>query len=245
MGLLADLRILYHLALHPVRGTTHAQRLDNFYRGQAEGYDAFRERLLHGRDELWAALPAPDGGVWLDLGGGTGANAKRLGARLNTLSRFYIVDLAPSLLAVARRRIARHGWSHVEAVEADATSFVPTEGAADIVTFSYSLTMIPDWFAALDHAWRVLRPGGHIGVVDFYVSRKYPPAGMARHGWLTRQFWPAWFSRDNVFPSPDHLPYLQRRFEQVKLVEQRARIPYLPLARVPYYWFIGRKPLPT
>jgi S-adenosylmethionine-diacylgycerolhomoserine-N-methlytransferase len=64
---------------------------------------------------------------------------------------------------------------------------------------------------------------------------------MARHGWLTRHFWPAWFSRDNVFPSPDHLPYLQRRFEPVSLVENRAAVPYLPLARVPYYLFIGRK----
>ena len=34
--------------------------------------------------------------------------------------------------------------------------------------------MIPDWFAAVDHAWRLLRPGGTIGVVDFYVGRKHP-----------------------------------------------------------------------
>ncbi|MCX7717154.1 MAG: class I SAM-dependent methyltransferase [Candidatus Sumerlaeaceae bacterium] len=243
MGLISDLRILYHLALHPIRGATHAERLDNFYRGQAEGYDTFRERLLRGRDELWAALPVPAGGVWLDLGGGTGANAERLGERIGALRKFYIVDLAPSLLAIARRRIAQRGWTHVEAVEADATEFVPAEGAADVVTFSYSLTMIPDWFAAVDHAWRVLRPGGHIGVVDFYVSRKHPAApGMARHGWLTRHFWPAWFGGDNVFPSPDHLPYLLRRFEPVSLLENRAAVPYLPLARVPYYLFIGLKP---
>ena len=55
----------------------------------------------------------------------------------------------------------------------------------DVVTFSYSLTMIPDWFLAVDHAWRLLRPGGTIGVVDFYVSRKHPDPGWRRHPWST------------------------------------------------------------
>jgi len=32
----------------------------------------------------------------------------------------------------------------------------------DVVTFSYSLSMMPDWLAALDNAKRILRPGGQI-----------------------------------------------------------------------------------
>jgi S-adenosylmethionine-diacylgycerolhomoserine-N-methlytransferase len=64
---------------------------------------------------------------------------------------------------------------------------------------------------------------------------------MARHGWSTRTFWPIWFSSDNVFPNPDHLPYLQRRFETVLLQEKKAKVPYMPLMRTPYYQFIGKK----
>ena len=66
------------------KGKTHAERLDNFYSGQAKGYDDFRKRLLKGREELWAALAnpevgggVPEGGVWVDFGGGTGANLER------------------------------------------------------------------------------------------------------------------------------------------------------------------------
>jgi S-adenosylmethionine-diacylgycerolhomoserine-N-methlytransferase len=103
--------------------------------------------------------------------------------------------------------------------------------------------MIPDWYAAVANAEAMLRPGGIIGVVDFYVSRKYPGDGMSRHGWPTRTFWPAWFSIDNVFLSPDHVPLLQQRFETVALSEDRSRIPYLPFGRVPYYVFLGRKPI--
>jgi S-adenosylmethionine-diacylgycerolhomoserine-N-methlytransferase len=101
--------------------------------------------------------------------------------------------------------------------------------------------MIPDWFAAIENALSILKPGGTIGVVDFYVSRKYASAGLTRHGWFTRTFWPTWFAMDNVYPSPDHVPFLHRHFDAIHFEEHRAKVPYLPLIRVPYYLFVGRK----
>jgi S-adenosylmethionine-diacylgycerolhomoserine-N-methlytransferase len=164
-----------------------------------------------------------------------------LADRIDRLKKVYVVDLAPSLLEVCSRRVRDRGWTHIEAIEADATLFRSAIGAADIVTFSYSLTMIPDWFAALENAKLLLKPGGQIGVVDFYVSRKFPRDGLARHGWFTRQFWPMWFASDNVFPSPDHVPFLHRHFEPVHFSEHRSKVPYLPFVRTPYYIFVGRK----
>jgi S-adenosylmethionine-diacylgycerolhomoserine-N-methlytransferase len=242
MTLGSDLKTLYHLALRPVRGRTHAQRMEDFYRGQAEHYDRFRERLLPGRETLFQSIPLPDGGVWVDLGGGTGANLRWLGDRMKSLRKVYVVDLSPSLLEVARARAAACGWRNVEAVCGDATTFQPAEANIDVVTFSYALTMIPDWYAALANAETMLRPAGMIGVADFYVSRKYPGDGLARHGWPTRAFWPVWFGLDNVFLSPDHVPFLQQRFETAALGEDRCKIPYIPFGTVPYYVFLGRKP---
>ena len=105
MKLLADLKILYHMVFKPVRGKDHASRLESFYSGQAENYDDFRRRLLHGREMLWQALEAPADGTWLDMGGGTGSNLELWGNRLATLKKAYLVDLSPSLLEVARKRI--------------------------------------------------------------------------------------------------------------------------------------------
>ncbi len=241
MSVVADLRILWQLLLTPIRGATHSERLESFYRGQAAGYDDFRARLLPGREQMFGALPVPAGGRWIDFGGGTGSNLEHLGDRLPQLSELFLVDLSPSLLDVARRRVAEHGWSNVRICQADATSFEPPGGSVDVVTFSYSLTMIPDWFAALEQAWRLLKPGGWIGVVDFYVSRKHTSESLAQHGWLTRTFWPAWFATDNVFLSADHLPMLQSRFAAERLIESRSSVPYLPLGDVPYYSFIGHK----
>ena len=239
MSFLADLKVLYHLTLSPIRGATHAERLESFYHGQADAYDSFRARLLHGRKELFEALPAPEGGVWIYMGGGTGSNLEYLGERLKRLQTLYLVDLSPSLLAMARQRAAARGWSNIELVEADVTKFEPPQ-PVDVITFSYSLTMIPDWFAAVDQARRLLRPGGVIGVVDFYVARKHPRATHVRHSRLTRAFWPLWFAQDNVFLNPDHVPYLHERFSVETFDEQRGRVPWLPF-RVPYYRFIGRR----
>ncbi len=240
MSIVSELKVLYHMALTPIRGSSHADRLDSLYRGQARGYDGFREHLLLGRKELFAQLPVEDGAVWADMGGGTGKNIERIGPDLARLGKVYIVDICPSLLALARERAAAHRWANVEVLERDVTDFTPAEGQVDVVTFSYSLTMIPDWFAAIDRARAILKPGGLIGVTDFYVSRKYPAQGHRRHSWLTRTLWPAWFPMDNVFPSPDHVPYLFDRFTPVHFSEHRARLRYLPVARAPYYRFIGR-----
>lgn len=243
MAVVNDLKTLWHLVARRARGTTHQERLENFYSGQANGYDDFRRRMLHSRQEMIQSIPVPVGGIWVDLGAGTGENAEHIGPNLSQISTMYLVDLSTSLLKQAGDRVAARGWTNVVPVCHDATTFIPQEGQADVVTFSYSLTMIPDWFRAIDHAWTLLKPGGTLGVVDFFVSRKHPDLNRTKHPWSTRTFWPTWFGSDNVFLSPDHLPYLQNKFETIRLEERMGKIPYLPLIRAPHYLFIGQKPL--
>ncbi len=227
--------------MSPIRGATHEERLESFYRGQAGGYDAFRRRLLHGRRELIDAMPIPQGGVWCDMGAGTGENVEYAEHRLSELNRVCLVDLCPALLQRARERVAAKQWTNVEVVQADAETFQPSDAEVDAVTFSYSLSMIPDWIAALENAWQMLRPGGCLGVVDFYVSRKFPPAQHVQHGWATRTFWPTWFALDNVYLRPDVVPFLARKFEPIRLDQCRGKVPLLWGLRVPYFIFWGTK----
>ena len=248
MSIWSDLKIIYHMAVRPIRGKDHATRMDNFYSGQAADYDDFRRRLLLGRESLWDKLLTdperpPENLTWIDMGGGTGANLDFFGDKIRSLQKVYVVDLAGSLLKVADERIQKNGWSNVQTAEADATTYIPPEQKVDVVTFSYSLTMIPDWFAAIDHAYNLLKPGGRIGVVDFYVSRKYPMENHLRHSWMKRSFWPVWFACDNVFPSPDHVPYLHRKFKPLVFQENLTRIPWFPnpFFKMPHYIFVGEK----
>ncbi|WP_442485423.1 class I SAM-dependent methyltransferase [Aeoliella sp. SH292] len=229
------------MVLSPIRGESHQQRLDSFYAGQAEHYDATRQKMLHGRDELFATLPAPADGVWVDLGCGTARNVEAWGDRLTNFRHATLVDLSESLLGIAKKRVDDKGWTNIELRHADATTVDLEPGSVDVLTFCYSLTMIPNWYDAIDHALTLLKPGGTIGVVDFYVAKKYPPEGRAKHSWFRRSFWPVWFSNDNVFPNPDLLPYLERRFETVSVDEHAGKIMMIPMLRIPYFRFVGRK----
>ncbi|TWT40822.1 class I SAM-dependent methyltransferase [Botrimarina hoheduenensis] len=241
MQALSQLKTLYHLTLSPIRGKTHEERLDSFYGGQADDYDAFRKKMLHGREALFEQLLPPVGGQWVDIGAGTGRNGELFGESIGSLAGATFVDLSSSLLAVAQRRIEDRGWTNAHTLHADATQLPLESDSVDLVTFTYSLTMIPDWFSALEEGLRVLRPGGTIGVVDFYVSRRYPADNRRKHAYWARNFWPVWFGTDNVHPSADHLPFLERRFETVSVSEHHGKLPLVPIIRAPYYRFIGRK----
>jgi len=233
-----DLGVLLRLLRGMPRGATHAQSLDAFYGAQSGNYDAFRERLLRGRAELVASLPLPPQARIVELGGGTGRNVEFLGERLADVASYTVVDLCEPLLARARERA--FAIPPLRAVHGDATRWRP-ETKVDAVILSYALTMIPDWRAAIANAIAMLKPGGVLGVVDFYVSPRRADVGMTQHGVFTRLFWPRWFAHDGVHPDAAHLPALRAALPRHECVEARAPVPYLPLARVPYYRFVGRK----
>lgn len=238
----SDLRVLAALFRGLPRRGDHAARLQAFYGPQAQQYDRFRERLLHGRRELVASLIQqlpPSGGRLLELGGGTGRNLDYFGARLRAFDSVELVDLCPALLDQARQRAA--ALSNLAIIEADACHYQPPQ-LLDCVFLSYSLSMIPDWRAALANALAMLKPGGLLGVVDFYVSTERPSPDRAHHGLLTRRFWPRWFGHDGVRVGADTLPALCAALPEHQLQESRASVPYLPGLTVPYFIFVGHKP---
>lgn len=233
-----DLRVLKSLLRGMPRGGSQAERLEAFYGPQAEAYDAFRERLLAGRGDMVGLLAPRSGARVVELGGGTGNNLSYFGARLARFRNVEIVDLCPALLAEARRRWA--DAANVRVVEADAAAWRP-DAPVDCVYLSYALSMMPDWRAVLDNAVTMLRPGGTLGVVDFYISTADGGPGVVRHGAFTRHFWPRWFAHDGVRLSPAPLAYLRALVPDHRLYERRAPVPYLPGLRVPYYIFVGRR----
>jgi hypothetical protein len=48
--------------------------------------------------------------------------------------------LLPCPPVQAKRKVAEKGWQNVTVVEGDACTFVPPEGTANLVSFSYSLS---------------------------------------------------------------------------------------------------------
>jgi S-adenosylmethionine-diacylgycerolhomoserine-N-methlytransferase len=225
----ADARMLWRLLRGLPRDGGHAERLTGFYAPQADRYDAFRARLLHGRRELIAALEIPSGARVVELGCGTGSNLALLDPA--RLAAIQLVDLCPPLLALARDRA--RGYANVEVIEADAGDWQPAE-PVDRVFLSYALTMMPEWRLVLANALAMLKQGGRLGVVDFHL-----PTGATRLG---NDFWRRWFAHDGVHLSGEHLAALRSLFLAPRVEERRAPVPYLPGLRAPYYLFVGTRP---
>lgn len=228
------LSTLFHLLRGQPRHGDHAENLQSFYGPQASGYDEFREKLLHGRQEMvlrmLAAMANTDRPRLAELGAGTGKNIDYLASEVASFARIDLVDLCPALLDIARSRTAH--LSNVFPIEADATRYRSAE-PLDAVLFSYSLTMIPDWHGVLENALSLLKKGGTIAVVDFTVC--------SSQGWVASRFWQAWFGHDGVRLDREHTTSLRRYFPVHQYEERRCPVPYLPGFTVPYYLFIGSK----
>ena len=152
---------------------------------------------------------SPIRSIWVDMGGGTGWNIEAMQAHIDVPSFFsevYLVDLSPSLCAVARKRFARLGWDNVKVVCEDARLFQLEGAKAELITMSYSLSMMPNFHVFVDTAASLLDAKGIIGVTDFYVQssvdtmgRNYLGGSLQRHvNWIGRTFWRAWFDLDRV-----------------------------------------------
>ncbi|KAF2738140.1 hypothetical protein EJ04DRAFT_550133 [Polyplosphaeria fusca] len=212
--------------------------------------------------------------VWVDFGGGTGHNVEQMNAFLSVPDFFravYVVDLSPSLCDMARKRFARLGWTNVKVICQDARAFRLHEhehealfrkelvlqgqtvrdlderadaGGAELVTMSYALSMIPEFYPVIDSISSLLSPNGIVGVCDFYVqnevdyaSRNYTGGVIDRHCvWISRVFWRTWFEIDRVNLEAARRDYLEYRFGTVLSINARNNFFGVKL---PYYIWIG------
>lgn len=164
------------------------QSMDRMYRGQRHIYDATRAYYLLGRDQMIDRLQVPEGGSVLEIGCGTGRNLLRVAERYPGCKLFGI-DISDEMLKTACAATKRQGSSGVRLAQADATTFDAKKALGlsqfDRVYFSYTLSMIPEWRKALQHAATLLAPGGELQVVDFGSCDGLPRLfKKSLYGWL-------------------------------------------------------------
>jgi ubiquinone/menaquinone biosynthesis C-methylase UbiE len=150
----------------------------------------------------------------LEIGCGTG-NLTILTARLCAGVGIVGMDPDPKALERARRKAARGGAS-VRFDQAFAEALSYPDASFDRVLSALMLHHLPPdtKLAAVREAWRVLRPGGSLHVVDF-AEHQQRAAGV--HGALARMF----ASHDHPTPGPGVLDLM--RTGGFRNCEERAR----------------------
>eukprot|EP01066_Platyproteum_vivax_P013852 Platyproteum_vivax@DN6246_c0_g1_i2.p1 len=233
-----------------ITSNKHQNHMEAFYKFQASGYDNFRETLLHARPALMNYVPILKAGnmVWVDVGGGTARNLEFFSPSTirNFFKKIYIVDISASLLAVAKARSKAMGIDEiVSCVECDFTGPQALKdlcgaGEADLVTMSYSLSMIPDQNTAVKNCVKLLKPNGKgvLGVADFVLegkndARKKGVVLRARK--MEAAFHKWWFSNDHVhLLTHDNMHSLTAETETLWNEKFRGSVPLLPGMR-PYH----------
>lgn len=256
----------YNCFLQPLGKTSNqAERLDRFYEHQASVYDATRTGLLRGRRTMLKLAAAEMRRlreaephrklVWVDIGGGTGWNIEQMDKYfpIAEFDQVYLIDLCEPLLKVARQRFERLGFKNVQALCQNAKEFTlpgqPEGRRVELFTCSYSISMIPPFYAVLDRIAEYLDPQvGVFGVADFYVSSEESTSDqttlvggsiMRQCHWFNSWFWRQWFALDHIQLHPARRDYLEHKFGTLKCFNGRNHfiVPYL--IRIPYYVWLG------
>ena len=158
------------------RGPTNRQ-VRKYFDKHAASYDrqmGFCERHLLGEHRGWATSQAT--GDVLELAVGTGLNLTLYPQRVR---RVLGVELSEGMVNLARAKISEAGMGdRVEVTQGDVQNLDLPGESFDTVLSTYTICTIPSPAAALAEAWRVLRPGGRLIMVEHGpAARQWVRAG--------------------------------------------------------------------
>jgi len=143
----------------------------------APRYDAFTRLFSFGMDASWKAdlidavvTHAPAAHRGMDVACGTGDLGFSLAARLPQL-HLTGVDPSAEMLVIANQRTAAHGRGRVDFHLGEMASLPARDASVDVITAGYGFRNVPDLAAAVRECARVLRPGGTLGSLDFFLPQ--------------------------------------------------------------------------
>ena len=141
----------------------------------AERYDLMNDLMSGGLHRLWKddmiawlAPPRSQSPYRLvDVAGGTGDIASRFLRAAGPKAEAVICDLSAEMLAVGRRRAEQAGLRRLSFVQANAEALPLEDGHADAYTIAFGIRNVSDRERALSEAYRILKPGGRLLVLEF------------------------------------------------------------------------------
>lgn len=165
----------------------------DLFRGLPPRYDALAEILSFWQNARWRAelvskVVTSNPKQILDVATGTAGVALALARR--TEAEVTGIDISESMLARGRERVRAVGLEDRIKLQAGRAEALPFPNASfDAVSFTYLLRYVRDPAATLAELGRVLRPGGVLASLDFFIPEN--PAWHAAWWLYTRTALPA------------------------------------------------------
>jgi arsenite methyltransferase len=118
----------------------------------------------------------------LDLGSGGGIDVLLSARRVGPSGFVYGVDMTDDMLTLARANAAKAGAGNVEFRKGEIEDLPLADASVDVVISNCVINLSTDKPAVLAEMFRVLVPGGRIGITDVVAEDHLSPAGRAAAG---------------------------------------------------------------
>jgi arsenite methyltransferase len=118
----------------------------------------------------------------LDLGSGGGIDVLLSARRVGPTGFAYGVDMTDEMLALANSNAAKAGTTNVAFLKGTIEDIPLPAAAVDVVISNCVINLSTDKPAVLAEMYRVLRPGGRIGVSDVVAEDQLTAADRAERG---------------------------------------------------------------
>jgi ubiquinone/menaquinone biosynthesis C-methylase UbiE len=106
----------------------------------------------------------------LDVCCGSGASAIPAAIKVGSNGSVLGVDLADSLLTLARHKSQQQGLANIEFRCGDFTNLSLPSESLDAIVCVFGIFFVPDMEAAVAELWRMLRPGGKLAITSWGTS---------------------------------------------------------------------------
>ncbi|MEO1704923.1 MAG: bifunctional demethylmenaquinone methyltransferase/2-methoxy-6-polyprenyl-1,4-benzoquinol methylase UbiE [Pseudomonadota bacterium] len=169
---MTDEQITTHFGNETVPESEKAGRVRGVFTSVASKYDIMNDVMSAGIHRLWKDammdwLAPRAGQKLLDVAGGTGDIAFRFLARAGS-GHATVLDLTEGMLVEGRQRAEAERMSEqLDWVVGDAMALPFDDATFDVYTISFGIRNVTRPAEALSEAYRVLKPGGRLMVLEF------------------------------------------------------------------------------
>ena len=156
---------------------------DNLYRdGETDGLPEEAVLASLGCGNPIAVADLHEGERVLDLGSGGGIDVLLSARRVGPSGFAYGVDMTDDMLTLARANAAKAGAENVEFRKGEIEALPLPDAAVDVVISNCVINLSVDKPAVLAEMFRVLVPGGRIGISDVVAEDQMSAADRAAAG---------------------------------------------------------------